>query len=371
VTVHADGTFSYTPNADFNGTDSFTYKANDGALDSNVATVSLTVDPVNDAPVAANGAASGSEDSVITGTLSASDIDSASLTYSAVLQPTHGILMVHTDGTFSYTPDAGFNGADSFSFKANDGALDSNVATESLTLNPLNHAPVAVNGAANGNEDAAIAGTGSATDIDHSQLTFALVGVNGGAAHGSVVFNPNGTFVYTPAHDFNGSDSFSFKANDGTLDSNAATESLTVSAVNDAPVNTVPGPLSVEGGLDALIMGLAVRDTDAVSLTTSLHVDHGTLAVGSAGGATVTGSGTATVTLAGSVAQIDATLGAANNVIYHSALGFAGADHLTVTSNDGGSSGAGGPLSDTDIVDINVGSSSAPPHLAYSDFHLG
>jgi hypothetical protein len=52
-------------------------------------------------------------------------------------------------------------------------------------------------------------------------------------------------------------------------------------------------------------------------------------------------------------------------------IGYAGADHLTVTSNDGGSSGPGGPLSDTDIVDINVGSSSAPPHLAYSDFHLG
>jgi large repetitive protein len=372
VTVHTDGTFSYTPNADFNGIDSFTYKANDGALDSNVATVSLTINPVNDAPVAANGAASGNEGTVITGTLSANDIDSASLTYSAGLQPAHGILMVHTDGTFSYTPDAGFSGADSFSFKANDGALDSNVATESLTVNPLNHAPVAVNGAAIGNEDAAVAGTVSATDIDHSQLTYALVGANGGAAHGSVVFNPSGSFVYTPAHDFNGSDSFSFKANDGTLDSNAATESLTVNAVNDAPVNTVPGPLSVESGLDALIKGLAVHDIDAASLTTSLHVDHGTLAVGSAGGAAVTGSGTATVTLIGSVAQIDATLGAANNVIYHSALNFIGTDHLTFTSNDGGSSGAGGPLSDTDIVDINVGSSSfAPPHLAYSDFHLG
>jgi Cadherin-like domain len=186
-----------------------------------------------------------------------------------------------------------------------------------------------------------------------------------------VVFNPNGTFIYTPAHDFNGSNSFSFKANDGTLDSNTATESLSVSAVNDAPVNTIPGALSVEGSLDAVIAGLAVHDIDAVSLTTSLHVDHGTLAVGSAGGAAVTGSGTATVTLTGSVAQIDATLGAANNVIYHSASSFAGTDRLTFTSNDGGSSGSGGPLSDTDIVDINVGSSSAPPHLAYSDFHLG
>ena len=230
-----------------------------------------------------------------------------------------------------------------------------------------------MNGSASGNEDAAITGTVSATDIDSSShLTYALVGANGGAAHGSVVLNANGSFIYTPAHDFNGADNFSFKASDGTLDSNVATESLAVSAVNDAPVNTVPGALSVESGFDALITGLAVHDVDAVSLTTSLHVDHGTLAVGSTGGATVAGSGTATVTLTGSVAQIDATLGAANNVIYHSALNFLGTDHLTFTSNDGGSSGAGGALTDTDIVDINVASSSfAPPHLAYSDFHLG
>jgi VCBS repeat-containing protein len=373
VTVHADGTFSYTPNADFNGSDSFGFKANDGVLDSNVGTVSLTVHPVNDAPVATNGSASGNEDTVVAGTLTASDIDSASLSYSAVSQPAHGSVTVHTDGTFSYTPNADFNGTDSFSFKANDGTLDSNAATESLTVNPVNDAPVAAHGSASGNEDAVVTGTVSATDIDSSpaSLTYALVGANGGAAHGSVVLNANGTFIYTPAHDFNGADNLSFKASDGTLDSSTATESLSVSAVNDAPVNTVPGALSVEGGLNAVIAGLAVHDIDAVSLTTSLHVDHGTLAVGSTGGATVTGSGTATVTLTGSVAQIDATLGAANNVIYHGALDFAGTDHLTITSNDGGSSGAGGPLSDTDIVDINVGSSSAPPHLAYSDFHLG
>jgi VCBS repeat-containing protein len=280
---------------------------------------------------------------------------------------------VNANGTFSYTPNPDFNGTDSFSFRANDGALDSNVAAVSLTVHPVNDAPVATGGAAGGNEDTVITGTVSASDIDNSpaQSTFALVGVNGGAAHGSVVLNSNGTFIYTPAHDFNGADNFSFKVSDGTLDSNAATASLTVSPVNDAPVNTVPGPLSVDGGLDAVIMGLAVHDTDAVSLTTSLHVDHGVLAVGATGGATITGNGTATVTLVGSVAQIDAALGAANNVTYHSALSFAGTDHLTVTSNDGGSSGAGGPLSDTDILDINVGASYAPPYLAYSDFDLG
>jgi VCBS repeat-containing protein len=331
-------------------------------------TASLTFMLDTIAPLALAGSAGGNEDTAVTGTLIASDAGSASLTYSRVANAAHGNVTVHADGTFSYTPDPDFNGTDSFGFKANDGALDSNVATVSLTVHPVNDAPVAANGAVNGNEDTVITGALPANDIDSASLSYRAVSQ---PAHGSVTVHTDGTFSYTPEADFNGTDSFGFKANDGTLDSNAATESLTVGAVNDAPVNTVPGPLSVEGGLDAVIAGLAVHDTDAVSLTTSLHVDHGTLAVRSVGGAAVTGNGSATVTLTGSVAQIDATLGAANNVIYHSALNFAGADHLTVTSNDGGSSGAGGPRSDTDIVDINVGSSSAPPHLAYSDFHLG
>jgi hypothetical protein len=72
------------------------------------------------------------------------------------------------------------------------------------------------------------------------------------------------------------------------------------------------------------------------------------------GGVIVTGSGTSTVTLTGSVAQIDAALGAANNVLYHGAFDFSGLDHLTMTSNDHGSSGAGGSLSDIDILDIQV-----------------
>ena len=207
-----------------------------------------------------------------------------------------------------------------------------------------------------------------------ANLSYALVGANGGATHGTVAFNANGTFTYTPASNFNGSDSFSFKANDGALDSNVATESLTINAVDDAPVNTVPGPLDAQNGLDAAIIGLAVSDVDAVSLTTSLHVDHGTLSVAAVGGAAVVGSGTGTVTLSGSVAQIDAALGAPNNVLYQSAFDFVGTDHLTMTSNDGGGTGSGGPQTDTDVVDINAGHSMgaflASSILGSSDFHL-
>ncbi len=139
----------------------------------------------------------------------------------------------------------------------------------------------------------------------------------------------------------------------------AATGSTTVNitAVNDAPVNTVPGQLSAPTGADYAIAGLSVSDPDAASLTTTLKVDHGTLTVAAAGGAAVTGSGTGTVTLTGSVAQIDATLGAAHNVVYHSAPGFGGADTLTMSTLDD-YHGSGPAGFDSDVVSIHVVQSS-------------
>jgi hypothetical protein len=350
--------------------------------DSNVAHATIHVVAVDDAPVAANSSASGSEDTPISGIVSATDVDNTAsqLTYSLVGAnggAAHGAVVFHADGSYTYNPVHDFNGSDSFSFKANDGQLDSNVAHVSLTVSAVDDAPVAANGSASGNEDTPISGAVSASDVDNTpgQLSYALVGANGGATHGILAFNANGTFTYTPASNFNGSDSFNFKVNDGTLDSNVATESLTINAVNDAPVNTVPGPVNAQAGLDAAIIGLAVSDVDAVSLTTSLHVDHGTLSVAAVGGAAVNGSGTGTVTLTGSVAQIDAALAAQNNVLYHSAPDFIGTDHLTMTTNDGGGTGIGGPQTDTDVVDINVGHGAIGAFIAFSilgssDFNL-
>ena len=210
-----------------------------GAGGDGVDTANRVVDiaPVDDAPVAHDGAASGNEDTVITGSLSASDIDSSTLTYLAVTQPAHGSVAIDAaHGTFSYTPDANYFGTDSFTFTANDGSLNSNVATESLTITPVDDAPVAHDGAASGNQDTVITGSLSATDIDSSTLTYLDVTQ---PAHGSVTIDAtHGTFSYAPDADYSGSDSFTFKANDGSLDSNVATESLTVNAIT--PVNHAP-----------------------------------------------------------------------------------------------------------------------------------
>jgi uncharacterized delta-60 repeat protein len=123
----------------------------------------------------------------------------------------------------------------------------------------------------------------------------------------------------------------------------AATGSTTVkiTAVNDAPVNTMPGPLSAVANIDFAIAGLSVSDPDSASLDTVLHVNHGTLTVAAVGGASVFGSGTAEVSISGSVEQIAATLGASHNVLYHGAADFSGTDTLSMTTFDGaGPSGA-------------------------------
>jgi len=137
LTLNADGSFDYTPNTDYNGPDSFTYKANDGNADSNTVTVSITVDPQNDAPVAVSQNISTSQNIPLPGVLGANDIDGDSLTYATSTSPTNGAITLFnfTSGAFTYTPNIGFSGNDSFDFMANDGFLDSNTATISITVN--------------------------------------------------------------------------------------------------------------------------------------------------------------------------------------------------------------------------------------------
>ena len=153
LALNADGGLSYTPDADYNGADSFTYKANDGVLNSGVTKVDLTVNAVDDAPAAANDAYTLAEDTVLTvaaakGVLvNDADIDSATLTAAVMSGPAHGTLALNADGGLSYTPDANYNGADSFTYKANDGSLDSAIATVNLVVNAVDDAPVAANDA--------------------------------------------------------------------------------------------------------------------------------------------------------------------------------------------------------------------------------
>ena len=141
------------------------------------------------------------------------------------------------------------------------------------------------------------------------------------------------------------------------------TATINITAVNDPPVNTVPGPQATSAGVGLAISGFAVSDPDggAGSETTTLTVTHGTIAITAMGGASVSGSGTSNVTIMGTIAQINATLSAAGNVVYTSTAGFGGVDTLTFSTNDNGNTGTGGAMVDTDTVQITV---VGPPTLA-------
>ncbi|QKS29606.1 MAG: tandem-95 repeat protein [Candidatus Accumulibacter similis] len=298
LNLGSDGGFTYLPDADYSGPDSFTYLAHDGQADSNIATVTLTVTPVNDAPVATDDAFTLSEDTPISvlpsGVLANdTDIDSATLTAALVSGPQHGTLNLGSDGGFTYIPDADYFGPDSFTYLANDSQADSNIATVTLTVTPVNDAPIATDDAFTLAEDTPLSVLPSGvlandSDIDSATLTAVLVS---GPQHGALSLGSDGGFTYVPDADYSGTDSFSYVANDGQIDSNIATVTLTVTPVNDAPVATDDAfTLSEDTPINVLPSGLLANDSDidSAALTAALvsGPQHGTLTLGSDGGFT-------------------------------------------------------------------------------------
>ena len=264
LNLNMDGSFTYTPNALFYGSDSFTYMVSDGISDSNVATISLAVTHVNHPPVATNASYAILEDSSLTRAASAgllanvTDADGDPLTASVVARPTHGTLTTNADGSFTYTPNALYFGTDRFTYKANDGMADSNAATVNLTVTHVNHAPVAVNDSyttSAGQPPLTITALGGIlandTDADGDSLTAVLIA---NPAHGRLGFNTNGSFVYTPDAGFAGTDSFGYRAFDGQTLGNVATVSLTV-ATAPAPAQrpAVQGDYNGDGKADIAV----------------------------------------------------------------------------------------------------------------------
>ncbi len=132
----------YQPNSNFHGADSFTFKVNDGKTDSTIATISITVVPVNDPPVAQSQSASVDEDHSLSLTLVAADVDGDILTYTFTA-PTHGVL-TGTPPNLTYKPSTNYFGTDSFTFTAKDAQVDSAAATVSITIVSVNDAPIAI-----------------------------------------------------------------------------------------------------------------------------------------------------------------------------------------------------------------------------------
>jgi hypothetical protein len=214
---------SYSPNANYSGSDSFSYKANDGVADSNTATVTITVNGINDNPEAANQDVEVNEDGTASITLTGSDEEEDTLSFTVLSQPKNGTLS-GTAPTLSYSPNANYSGNDSFSYKANDGSADSNAATVTITVNGINDKPEVANQSVDVDEDGSVSITLSGSDEEGDTLSFTILSQpKNGTLSGTAP-----SLSYSPNANYSGSDSFTFKANDGKADSNTATVTINV-----------------------------------------------------------------------------------------------------------------------------------------------
>jgi VCBS repeat-containing protein len=272
LTLDSSGGLTYTPSLNFNGADSFTYHANDGKTNSNVATATVTVNPVNDTPVANAQSVATAEDTSQAITLTGSDVDGDSLSYSIVTSPTHGTL-TGTVPNLTYTPAANYSGADSLSFIINDGKVDSTPATVSITITAVNDLPVADAQSVTTAQNTAKAVTLTGSDIDGDSLTFA---VNAQPANGTLSgIAPNLTYV--PTANYSGADSFSFKVNDGRADSTPATVSITISAGNHAPMANAQSVTTAEDTSAAIALTGSDIDGDSLTFAVVTQPANGTL----------------------------------------------------------------------------------------------
>lgn len=196
----------------------------------------------NLAPVSNNDSVGIDEDTSVNFSVLTNDTDTEgdALTVIKVTNPTHGALTLNADQTFTYTPSLNYYGEDSFTYKVNDGNSDSNTATVSIIVNPINDAPVALNNSYSTNQDVTLnvgapGVTGNDSDIDSVSFTVILAS---GTTNGIVTLNNDGSFSYVPNTGFTGLDSFSYKISDGSLESNTAIVSIAV-VDNVAPIITI------------------------------------------------------------------------------------------------------------------------------------
>jgi endonuclease G len=223
----------------------------------------------------ANQSASTQEDNAVQITLEAARPDADPITFSIVNGPTNGSLgaigapsctQFACSATVTYTPGSNYNGSDSFTFKVSDGTNNSNTSTVSITINSVNDLPVATadSYSTDSNVTLNVAGPGVLSNdndpVEGSSLSAVLVT---DVTHGTLTLNPDGSFSYEPDLDFEGTDSFTYHANDGSDNSNDVTVTITV---NDKvpPVLTSSVAMSVISANNSNLfnVGLAASATD-------------------------------------------------------------------------------------------------------------
>ena len=263
---------TYTPAANYNGPDSFSFVAKDATTTSAPAVVSLVVRPINDLPLAQNLTATTDEDTAVPFHLAATDADDAEHAYSVIAPPTNGTL-TGTAPHFTYPPAPNFHGNDSFTYTASDAAATSAPAVVTISVTPQNDEPTAVAATFTLNEDATISINLSGLDPDGDAITYQI---GSQTSHGTLA----GTapeLTYLPAEDFNGTDSFTFTASDSILVSQPAEITFSILPVDDVPVATALSATVAEDTAIAIDLLGSDPDADVLTYTVITQPQHGTL----------------------------------------------------------------------------------------------
>jgi VCBS repeat-containing protein len=257
---NGDGTFTFDPGADFQDLAagetrqvSFTYEVTDSQGATDTATATITVTGTNDGPVASDVAYGGvSEDGASASfAYSATDADTSdTLSYAVLTQPSEGSAADNGDGTFTFDPGSDFQDLAagetrqvSFTYEVTDSQGATDTATATITVTGTNDGPVAQADSFSGLQDQQVTGnvladngSGADSDIDGDALSVTTIGAIATAEGGTVVMGADGSFTYTPASGFSGSDSFSYTISDGNGGTDTATATIAVDP-NSAPTD--------------------------------------------------------------------------------------------------------------------------------------
>ena len=260
--------------------------------------LTVTLIGADDAPTVEAQSVSTAEDTLLAITLTGADVDHGDAvdTFRITSLPngtlysdaagTHQIgfndpiAAVNNQVTVYFQPAANASDSTSFEYKANDGSLDSTAATVSISVTPVNDPPVAHDASIILNEDDSISGQVTFSDLEGGAMSLSLMS---DVSHGTLVFRADGSFDYTPTHDFFGQDSFTYKVIDGSVESNVATVIFNVANVLDGPLG-IAGDLSVIGvkGSSILLTSADFRTINSLSAAdqqtfTVEHISHGHL----------------------------------------------------------------------------------------------
>ncbi|HSS02546.1 MAG TPA: Ig-like domain-containing protein, partial [Kofleriaceae bacterium] len=314
----------YIPAPDFHGFDALSYTISDGHGGISIAELVLTINSVNDAPVAVDDAASLDEDTDVTvdAVANDSDVDGDALALASVGQPAHGTATLVDGRRVHYVPAANYHGPDAFSYTVGDGQGGQATATLALDVRSVNDTPVAANDAAGLDEDtsATVDVVANDSDVDGDTLVITSIAQPG---HGTAAIADIHRVMYTPTRDYHGPDSLSYTISDGNGGTASATLTLDVASVNDAPVALDGSASTFDDTPVPVTLFASDIDGDALSFAIVNGPGHGTL------GAVV-----------------------GNRVTYTPAAGFVGGDSFTFAASDGQAASAAATVSITVIKSV-------------------